>query len=377
MCTLVVMTILVALSLAVGCNRRESGDGIKVGLFGSETGLTATFGVSCKEGAMLALDEINARGGVLGKKIIVISEDDQSKPEEARTAAEKLINRDGVVAVVGEVASSRTLAAAPVAQAARIPLLSPASTNPKVTQVGEWVFRACFTDAFQSQAMAKFAMEQLKAARIAVLYDVKNDYSVGLHDFFVDYIKKHGGQIVDDVSYSEGDVDFHGQLTRIKNARPDAIYVPGYYTEVGLICSQARQLGIAVPLMGGDGWDSDKTAQIGGDAVNGCYFTNHYSAEESRPEVKAFVTAYRKKYNGKTPDAMAILGYDAMRLMADAIARAGSTEAEKIRLALAETKNFPGASGSITMDKNRDPQKPIVVLKIENKVPHFVASVQP
>jgi branched-chain amino acid transport system substrate-binding protein len=256
-------------------------------------------------------------------------------------------------------------------------MLSPASTNPKVTQMGDCIFRACFIDPFQGSAMAKFAMDELKMKRLAILYDVSNDYSVGLHDFFAEYVKRHGGEIVEDLSFSEHDVDFNGQLTRLKSANPDGIYVPGYYTEVGLICRQARKLGITVPLMGGDGWDSDKTAKIGGDSVNGCYYTNHYSAEENRPEVKAFVDAYRKKYNGKTPDAMAILGYDAMRMMADAIQRAGSTEPRKIRDALAATKNFPGASGTITMDKDRNAQKPIVVLKIENREPHFVKSIQP
>ena len=237
---------------------------IKIGLFGSETGGTATFGVSTKEGVMLALDQINSKGGVLGRQIQVISEDDQSKPEEAKTAAEKLINRDKVIALIGEVASSRSLAAAPVAQAAGIPMLSPASTNPKVTQVGDYIFRACFIDPFQGSAMAKYAMGELKLKRFAILYDVKNDYSVGLKQFFSEYVKANGGEIVAELGYSEGDNDFKAQLTRIRKAKPEAIYTPGYYTEVGSICKQARQLGITVPLMGGDGWDSEKTAEMGG-----------------------------------------------------------------------------------------------------------------
>jgi branched-chain amino acid transport system substrate-binding protein len=233
--------------------------------------------------------------------------------------------------------------------------------------------------------MANFAMTNPagpKAKRFAILYDVKNDYSLGLRQFFTDTVKKNGGTIVADEAYGEGDIDFKAQLTKIKNANPEAIYVPGYYTEAGLICRQARELGITVPLMGGDGWDSDKTFEIGRDAVNGCFFTNHYSAQEDRPEVKKFVDSYRAKYSGKTPDAMAILGYDAMKIMADAIKRAGSTRGPAIRDALAATKDYPGASGTITIDKDRNARKPIVALQIVpgNKIEErtkFVASIKP
>jgi branched-chain amino acid transport system substrate-binding protein len=370
----VLTLILAALALPAAAARA---DDIVIGEFGSMTGGTATFGTSTDEGVRLAADEINAAGGVLGDKIQVVVEDDQSKPEEAVTAVQKLITEDRVVALIGEVASSRTLAAAPIAQRAHIPLLSPASTNPRVTKVGNYIFRACFIDPFQGAAMANYAMNQLHFSKFAILYDVKNDYSVGLRQFFTDTVTKNGGQIVADESYGEGDTDFKAVLTKIKAANPDAIYVPGYYTEVGLIARQARELGITVPLMGGDGWDSDKTYEIGRDAVNGCYFSNHYSPDEDRPQVKAFVAAYKAKYNGKTPDAMAILGYDAMKLMADAITRAGSTSGKKIRDALATTTNFPGASGTITIDKDRNAQKPIVILKIENDQPKFVSIVQP
>ncbi len=350
---------------------------IVIGHFGSVTGGTATFGISTDEGIRLAAGQINAQGGVLGRKVRIVTSDDQSKPEEAVTAVQKLINQDHVVALLGEVASSRSLAAAPIAQRQHIPMLSPASTNPRVTQVGDYIFRACFIDPFQGAAMANYALNELKLKRFAVLFDVKNDYSVGLREFFINTVKKAGGQIVGDESYGEGDIDFKAQLTKLKAADPQAIYVPGYYTEVGLICRQAKELGIGAPLMGGDGWDSDKTFAIGGDAVNGCYFSNHYSADEDRPEVKQFVSAYREKYNGKVPDAMAILGYDAMRLMADAMERAGSTKGKAVRDALAATKNFPGASGTITMDKDRNAQKPIVILKIENGKFRFMASVKP
>jgi branched-chain amino acid transport system substrate-binding protein len=357
-----------------GCKKQDNSV-VRVGHFGSMTGPTATFGTSTDEGLRLAMEEINAQGGVLGKKIEVVTEDDQSKPTEAVNAVEKLINRNKVVAIIGEVASSNSLAAAPVAQSAGIPMLSPASTNPTVTQTGDFIFRSCFIDPFQGGVMAKFAVNELHAKKLAILYDVNSDYSIGLREFFTNEIKALGGQIVTDEAYTQQDVDFRGQLTKIHDAAPDAIYVPGYYTQVGAICRQARQLGINVPLLGGDGWDSDKTFEIGGDAVNGNYFTNHYSADEDRAEVKRFVENYRKKYH-KTPDAMAILGYDALYLMVDAIRRAGSTEPAKIRAALAGTKDFPGASGNITIDKDRNARKPIVILKYDHGKQKFVTRIQ-
>ncbi len=363
-----------AAPLAGGC-REEDKSVIRIGHFGAMTGPIATFGNSTDEGIRLAVEEINARGGVLGKQIKLITEDDQSKPSEAVNAVQKLINRDKVAALIGEVASSNSLAAAPVAQSAGIPMLSPASTNPKVTQTGDYIFRSCFIDPFQGGVMARFAMNDLRCKKLAILYDVNSDYSIGLREFFTNEVKAQGGQIVADEAFTQTDVDFRGQLTKIKDAGPDAIYVPGYYTQVGAICRQARELGITVPLLGGDGWDSDKTVQIGGEAVNGHYFTNHYSPEEDRPEVKAFVDAFRKKYN-RTPDAMAILGYDAMRLMADAIGRAGSTDPSKIRDALAATKDFPGASGRITIDKDRNAQKPIVILRYEGGQQKYITSVK-
>lgn len=380
-----VIAVVAAVCLALPPAARAAADDIVVGHFASMTGGTATFGISTDEGIRLALDEINGSGGVLGKQLRVVTADDQSKPEEAVTAVQKLINQDKIVALIGEVASSRSIAAAPIAQRARIPMLSPASTNPKVTQLGNYIFRSCFIDPFQGSAMANFAMSDAagpKAKKFAILYDVKNDYSLGLREFFTATVKQAGGTIVADEAYGEGDIDFKAQLTKIKNANPEAIYCPGYYTEVGLICRQARELGINVPLMGGDGWDSDKTFEIGRDAVNGCFFTNHYSAQEDRPEVKKFVDSYRAKYGGKTPDAMAILGYDAMKLMADAIKRAGSTRGAAVRDALAATKDFPGASGSITIDKDRNAQKPIVVLQVipgskPEERTKFVGSVKP
>lgn len=371
-----------------GCNDKgtttatdnsASGD-IPIGEYGSLTGDTATFGVSTDEGVQLAVEQINNAGGVLGRKIKLTTEDDQSKSEQAVASVQKLLTQDNVVAVIGEVASSRSIAAAPYCQRAGIPMLSPASTNPKVTQIGDYIFRACFIDPFQGTVMANFAMKDdkgPKATRIAVLYDVKNDYSVGLRDFFNAAVKKNGGEIVIEKSYGAGDIDFSSQLSSIKAANPQAIFVPGYYGEVGLICRQARELGITVPLLGGDGWDSDKLAEIGGPAVNGNYFSNHASPDEDRPAMTTFVAAYRKKYPNKNPDAMAILGYDSMNLLADAITRAGSTKPKAIRDALAATRNFPGVGGNISMDADRNAEKPIVVLKIVGGKFVFVSSVKP
>lgn len=371
---------LVGVGLAIaGCDGSSaSSDEIVLGHLASMSGDTATFGVSADEGIRLALDEVNAAGGALGKKFRVVTEDDRSVTSEARTVANKLITRDQVVAILGEIASSRSIAAAPVAQKSMIPMLSPGSTNPKVTEEGDYIFRACFIDPFQGTAMATFAMENLKFKRFAILYANNSDYSVGLRDFFKEAVLKAGGEIVAELSYTEkSDKDFKGQLTNIKAANPEAIYACGYYTEAGLIARQARELGINVPLLGGDGWDSDVTVQSGGDAVEGCYFTNHYAPDQDRPEVKKFVEDYKKKYNGKIPDAMAILGYDAMKLMADAITRAGSTEGAKIRDALAATKDFPGASGKITIDEKRNANKPAVVVQIKGGVFRYVTEVQP
>ncbi|HSA59022.1 MAG TPA: ABC transporter substrate-binding protein [bacterium] len=349
---------------------------IPVGEYGSLTGGTATFGQSSHQGTMLATEEVNAAGGLLGQKVEVITEDDQSRPEEAKTAVLKLIKQNNVVAVIGEVASSRSLAAAPECQKSKIPMISPASTNPKVTEIGDYIFRACFVDTFQGEAMAKFARNDLKLSRVAVLKDVKNDYSVGLADFFEKTFKAEGGEITVVQSYSEGDIDFRAQLTAIKGQSPDGVFVPGYYTEVGLIARQARELGITVPLMGGDGWDSPKTIEIGGAAVEGSYFGNHYAADDPDPVIQSFIQKFKAKY-GIVPDAMAVLGYDAASLLYDAIKRAGSAEPAKIRDALAATADFQGVSGKLTMDANRNAKKKLVIMKIENGANKFHAEVKP
>jgi branched-chain amino acid transport system substrate-binding protein len=378
--------LIVAAAVAVGCKQKAGGDNaneIVVGQVASKTGDTATFGVSADEGVRLAVDEINAGQKVLGKPIRLETLDDSSKSDEAKTATEKLINSDHAVAIIGEIASSRSIAMAPICQDAKVPMLSPGSTNSKVTEIGDFIFRACFIDPFQGKAMAEFALNNLKLKKFAVLYAVNSDYSVGLKDYVEQAAKAGGGQILIDLGYSEkSDKDFRSQLTKIRDVNPDAIFVTGYYQEAGLIAGQARDLGITVPLIGGDGWDSDQLTKVGKDAINGCYFTNHYSPDEQRPEVQAFVTAYKARYKNqdgtpKVPDAMAILGYDAMKLMAHAINQAGSTDGQKIRDALAATKDYQAAAGTITMDANRNPKKRIVVIKIVNGQFTYVASIQP
>lgn len=364
---------LTVLWIAGGC--AKTGHEIMIGEYGSLTGGTATFGQSAHQGIMLATEEVNASGGLLGKKVKVITEDDQSRPEEAKTAVLKLIKQDQVVAVLGEVASSRSLAAAPECQKNKIPMISPASTNPKVTEIGDYIFRACFVDTFQGEAMAKFA-GSLGLKNVAILKDIKNDYSVGLADFFEKTFRAMGGQVSEIQSYSEGDIDFRAQLTAIKGKSPDGVFIPGYYTEVGLIARQARELGITVPLMGGDGWDSPKTLEIGGAAVDGSYFSNHYAADDPEAKVRGFIDEFKSKY-GAVPDAMAVLGYDAASLLFDAIRRAGSAEPSKIRDALAATQGFEGVSGKISMDANRNAQKRLVILKIEGGQIKFHSAVNP
>ncbi len=361
---------------AAACGKRGAGDEIPIGEYGSLTGTTATFGISTDNAIKMAFDEINMAGGVLGKKLKLYVEDDQSKPEEAATAATKLVNQNHVAALLGEVSSSRSLAAAPIAQAAQIPMVSPSSTNPRVTQVGDFIFRVCFTDPFQGAVAAKFAFDTLKVKKVAILVDVRNDYSVGLQTFFRQKFKQMGGEVVAEQSYSEGDSDFHAQLTQIKAANPELIYVPGYYTEVGTIARQARELGITAPLLGGDGWDSPKLWEIGGEALNGCYFSNHYSTDDPSPMVQKFVAEYKRRYNG-TPDALAALGYDAARILVDAIGRAGSADGAKVREALASTKDFQGVTGTITINKDRNAVKPAVILKIENGKFTLVETIKP
>ena len=352
---------------------------IVVGEFASLTGTEATFGVNSSNGVELAKDEINNAGGLLGgRKIKIVLEDDQSKPGQPSAAVKKLVASDNAIAIIGEISSSRSLEAAPICQNAKIPMVSPGSTNPSVTEKGDYIFRVCFIDPFQGTVMAKFALDQLHAKKIAILQDVKSDYSKGLAQFFKEYFTSHGGEIVAELSYTGGgtDKDFRAQLTKIKTRQPDAIFVPGYYTEVGLIAKQARSLGIKVPLLGGDGWDSPKLTEIGGAALEGCYFSTHFSVQDKNPKVQDFVKKYQAKFNA-LPDGMAPLGYDAMMILGQAINTAGSTDGTKIRDALASIKDYPGVTGNITIDEKRNAKKAAVVLEVKGNKTNFVATVPP
>lgn len=360
-----------------GAEKPPGAEGIQVGFFGALTGPTATFAQSGRNGVTLAVEELNAAGGVLGgKRIELLVEDDRGEPSEAASAVSKLITRDHVVALIGEQASSRTIAAAPIAQSYRVPMISPTSTNADVTKKGDYIFRVCFTDPYQGAVLSSFARENLKANTAAQLVDVRNDYSVGLAQAFRESFEKAGGRMLGELKYSEGDNDFSAQLTAIRPLDPDVLVIPGYYTDAGLIARQAKALGIRATLLGGDGWDSPKLIEIGGDAIEGAYFSNHYSVDDPSPAVRQFVAAYRKKH-GTDPDSIAALSYDAARLLADAIRRAGSTEGKRMRDALAETKDFSGVSGTIRMDADRNPVKPAVVLKVEGGRFRFAASVSP
>jgi branched-chain amino acid transport system substrate-binding protein len=350
---------------------------ILVGEYGSFTGTEATFGQSTSKGIKMALEEQNKAGGVKGKQLKLISLDDQGKAEEAAAVVTRLISQNNVVAVIGEVASSRTLAAAPIAQDKKVPMISPSSTNVKVTEVGDYIFRVCFIDPFQGTVMAKFAFENLKAKKVAILRDVKSDYSVGLADFFIKKFKEIGGEIVSDQSYQGGEMDFKAQLTQIRSAKADAIFVPGYYTEVGLIARQARQLGIKEPLLGGDGWDSSKLSEIGGDAINGSYFSNHYTTESTDPMVVEFIKKFKEKYN-ETPDGLAALGYDAAKILIAAMERTQNpTDTKQIRDEIAKTKDYAGVTGKISLDAARNATKPAVVVKVDGATNRYVTTVAP
>ena len=363
-------------SALIGC-KSGGGDTIKVGEFASLTGKEATFGTSAHEGTLLAVEQINAAGGVLGKKLELLTEDDQTKAGEPANAVNKLISKDGVVAILGEVASSRSLEAAPICQQNKIPMISPASTNPTVTQQGDYIFRVCFNDTFQGGALANFASSTIQAKKVAILTDVKSDYSKGLAKSFKEKYTSNGGKVGIELDFNGGDKDFKGQLTAIKSDAPDAIFLPGYYNDVALICIQAKQLGLNIPIFGGDGWESESLLTIGKDAMEGHYFSTHCSPDQGNPEMASFVEAYKKRFNGKTPDAMAVLGYDSALVLADAIKRAGTTESAKLRDAIAATKDFNGASGKFYLNENRDAVKALVFIQIKGGKFTYNASVNP
>lgn len=349
---------------SAGGSGPAAGDAILIGEVGSLSGAEASFGISTRNGIELAINQANQSGGVKGKQVTVRVYDDQSKPEEAANAATRLISQDRVKVILGEVASTNSLAMAQKAQPAGVPMISPSSTNPKVTQVGNYIFRVCFIDPFQGFVMAKFAKENLKLTKVAVLKDNKSDYSLGLTEFFTRKFTEMGGKIVTVEAYSKGDTDFRSQLTAIKSQKPEAIYVPGYYNDVGIIARQARELGIKAPMLGGDGWQSVKLFELGGRAIEGSYFSDHYSPDNPSPLVQKFIAEYKTVY-GSVPDSLAGLGYDAARVAIAAMKRAPDLSGAAIRDAIAQTKDFPGVAGTITLDENRNAVKSAVVLQVE------------
>jgi len=360
-----------------GCKKSGSApaEAIIIGEVACLTGGTATFGQSSHAGTTMAVEEINAAGGLLGKQVKMITEDDQSKQGEAGTVVKKLISREGAIAILGEVASGRSLEMGPICQKAGIPMISHASTNPKVTETGDYIFRVCFIDPFQGTVIAKFALSR-GWKNVGILTDVKQDYSVGLTQFFKEYFTKNGGTIVGEQSYSGGDKDFKAQLTTLKAGAPDAIVASGYYNETGLIAVQSRELGMAVPLLGGDGWDSPSLVEVAGKAIEGSFFSNHFSPEDQSPLIQDFVKKYQAKHKA-TPDAMAALGYDSVMILAAAIKKAGTTEGKALRDAIAATKDHEGITGKITLDAQRNASKSAVVLTIKDGKFVYVETVAP
>jgi len=341
---------------------------ILVGHFASMTGSEATFGQSTDQGIRLAIKERNAAidaGTLKGRKIKLSTLDDAGKPQDAGNAVTRLVTQEKVTALLGEVASGLSMVGGQIAQQYGTPMISPSSTNPQVTQIGDMVFRVCFLDDFQGMVMAKFAREELKAQKAAILFDQGQPYSKGLADYAEKAFKEMGGKVVTRQAYGSSDPDVSAQLSSIKEANPDVVFLPGYYTQAANIMRQARKLGITAAFVGGDGWDSDKLEEIGGDAVQGSYYSNHYSPEEESPVVKNFVTKYKAEFNS-TPDGLAALGYDAANLLFAALDRAPSLGGKDLAATIASTKDFVGVTGTITIDPKRDASKSAVVVKVDH-----------
>lgn len=381
---IILPVVLVMLALAFSCSRdtaqntnQPDRSTIKIGYFGDLSGPTFNFGQSGINGVLMAADNINQAGGINGRRIDIVIQDDKGSPEEAARLTAKLIDQDKVVAIIGGGTSGNSRAAAPRAQSSHVPLISPSSTDPAVTLVGDYIFRACFVDEFQGEVMASFAFNSIKARKAAILFDFNSPYGRGLTNFFQASFKRLGGQIVNEQSYTQGDVEFKGQLSSIKASEPDVIYIPGYYGDVTLIAKQARQLGLTQPLLGGDGWDAPELWTLGGDALNGSYISTHYSVDDPSPAIRSFVDEYMRRYGHLAPDAHAALAYDAARILFAAITRAESTEGAKVREALAQTKDFNGVTGMISMDENRNAVKPAVVLKLMDVRFIYQETIQP
>ncbi len=358
-----------------GTATKTGGETIKVGEFSSMTGDSSTWGQQTNKGIRLAIEERNAKGGVKGKQVELTTLDTGSKTDITSQAVQRLIAQDKVIALLGEVASSRSIVASKIAQASGVPMISPASTNDKVTLEGDMIFRACFTDSFQGPVNAQFLYDNLKARKVAVMYDQSQAYSTGLKDEFIKAFTEMGGQVLTVQSYKSGDSEYTAQLTTIRDAKPDAVFLPAYYAELGPISRKAKELGLNIPFTGGDGWDSPETLKFA-DSLQGWYYSNHYSDEDSRPEVKEFIARYKAKW-GEEPGAMAVLGYDAANILMEALDRAPNTSGKALAAEIAKTKDFKGITGTITLDKNRNASKPAVILGMKNGAWKFVTNVEP
>ncbi len=353
-----------------------AGEPVRIGFFMSMTGRDASFGEASLRGARLAVDGLNAAGGVLGRPVELVVEDDRSIAGESATAVKKLISRDRVVALVGECSSARTLEAASVAQASGVPMVTPAATSPRVTRVGDEIFRVCFVDDFQGRVIATFARRRLGLRRAALLVDSSAPYSVGLADAFSRTFTALGGEIVASQNYLGSEADFRAQLTAIRAARPDALFLPGYYVAAGLVARQSRELGMAATLLGGDGFEAPQLLEIGGDALEGTYYSTHFAVESTGEASRGFVEAFRGRF-GAAPNGLAALTYDAVRLVADAVRRAGTTDRASVRRALAATRGFAGVTGLMTINARRDADKDAAIITIRNGRPAFVEAIRP
>ena len=354
-----VILILLLVLVAVFTGRRES-DTIKIGTIMSMSGVVSHYGIQTRDAIQMAIDEINAEGGVLGKKVELIAEDDEKNPEKTMNALIKLATKDKVPAIIGALTSDCTLAITKEAQQRNVLLLTPTSTNDAVTDAGDLIFRSCFKDSFQGSIVARFSIETLGAQKAAILYDMNNDYSVGLTKAFQETFESLGGQLVAIESYAGGDKDFNAQITKIKAADPDVLFIPDYYSTISLVIKQVRNQGLDVTMLGADGWD-ELTGQAGDEAI-GSYYSNHYSPDADDPDVQEFVRKYRERFN-VTPNALAVLGYDATYILLEAMERAGTTDPQKVKVALMETdRKF--VTGHIKFDEQRNPVKSVTMLRI-------------
>lgn len=379
-CLLLVLILITG--LLSGCMDSTSND-IKIGMVYELTGSTASYGTSAADGAKLAFKEINTSGGVLGKQIKIVTADNKGEPSESANAMTKVITQDKVIAVTGFTVSSCGIAGSSVAEDNKIPLVAAATVNPRVTvdertgKVKDYTFRACFIDSFQGTVSANFALNSLKTKKSAIMIDNSSDYSKGLAKIFKDVFTSGGGQVVAEEAYLQKDQDFKSVLTKIKAQNPEILYLPGYYEDVGKIVKQARELGITIPILGGDAWDSPRLVEIGSpQALNNTYFTNFYSVQDTNPASKAFVEAYKKEY-GQLPDSMAAMGYDAVYLLIDAIKRANSVDSAKIREALAATKDFKSVSGNMDLSATHDAIRGVVIIEMKDGKQVYKETVKP